>query len=123
MVIRAKVDELVQWCRTRGRSGDQGDGRNDGQGGQVGSQGREVNDGCDESRLSTIIANIAVSRGFVPIRTFLACNPKSMIVRDGAYIVIPLDWRKDGCQLRIEYVLGIYKVKYTAGSFVGKALT
>nr|GEU78035.1 hypothetical protein [Tanacetum cinerariifolium] len=31
--------------RTRGRSGDQGDGRIDGQGGQVGGQDREMNDG------------------------------------------------------------------------------
>ncbi|GJX72393.1 hypothetical protein Tco_0309564 [Tanacetum coccineum] len=33
--------------RTRSRSGDQGNGRNDGQGGQVGGQGSEVNDGVD----------------------------------------------------------------------------
>ncbi|GJR72639.1 reverse transcriptase domain-containing protein [Tanacetum coccineum] len=43
--------------RTRGHSGDQGDGRNDGQGGQVGGQGSEVNDGVDEvPNFSTIIA-------------------------------------------------------------------
>nr|GEU79459.1 hypothetical protein [Tanacetum cinerariifolium] len=33
--------------RTRGHSGDQGDGRIDGQGGQVGGQGSEVNDGVN----------------------------------------------------------------------------
>ncbi|GJY20586.1 hypothetical protein Tco_0393152 [Tanacetum coccineum] len=33
--------------RTRGRSGDQGNGRIDGQGGQVGGQGNEMNDGVD----------------------------------------------------------------------------
>ncbi|GJZ63953.1 reverse transcriptase domain-containing protein [Tanacetum coccineum] len=33
--------------RTKGRSGDQGDGRIDGQGGQVGGQGSEVNDGVN----------------------------------------------------------------------------
>ncbi|GJR86577.1 hypothetical protein Tco_0210588 [Tanacetum coccineum] len=43
--------------RTRGRSGDQGDGRIDGQGGQVGGQGRKVNDGVDGVlNFSTIIA-------------------------------------------------------------------
>nr|GFA99804.1 hypothetical protein [Tanacetum cinerariifolium] len=33
--------------RTRCHSGDQGDGRTDGQGGQVGGQGSEVNDGVN----------------------------------------------------------------------------
>ncbi|GKE88942.1 hypothetical protein Tco_1566417, partial [Tanacetum coccineum] len=33
--------------KTRGRSSDQGDGRNDGPGGQVGGQGCEVNGGVD----------------------------------------------------------------------------
>nr|GEY57918.1 hypothetical protein [Tanacetum cinerariifolium] len=43
--------------RTRGRYGDQGNGRIDGQGGQVGGQGAEVNDGIDGvPEFSTIIA-------------------------------------------------------------------
>ncbi|GJU82821.1 hypothetical protein Tco_1285186 [Tanacetum coccineum] len=43
--------------RTGCRSGDQGDGRIDGQGGQVGGQGRKVNDGVDGvPNFSTIIA-------------------------------------------------------------------
>ncbi|GJT68623.1 putative reverse transcriptase domain-containing protein [Tanacetum coccineum] len=43
--------------RTRGRSGDQGDGRIDGQGGQVGGQDSEVNDGVNGvPDFSTIIA-------------------------------------------------------------------
>ncbi|GJT73905.1 putative reverse transcriptase domain-containing protein [Tanacetum coccineum] len=43
--------------RTRGRSGNQGDGRIDGQYGQVGGQGSEVNDGVNEvPDFSTIIA-------------------------------------------------------------------
>ncbi|GKF91009.1 hypothetical protein Tco_0274710, partial [Tanacetum coccineum] len=33
--------------RTRGHSGDQGNGRDDGPGGQVGGQGSEVNGGVD----------------------------------------------------------------------------
>nr|GEZ17521.1 hypothetical protein [Tanacetum cinerariifolium] len=43
--------------RNRRRSGDQGDGRIDGQGGQVGGQGSEVNDGVNAvPDFSTIIA-------------------------------------------------------------------
>ncbi|GKD38025.1 hypothetical protein Tco_1258232, partial [Tanacetum coccineum] len=43
--------------RTRGRSSDQGNGRIDGQGGQVGGQGSEVKDGVDGvPNFSTIIA-------------------------------------------------------------------
>ncbi|GJY53849.1 reverse transcriptase domain-containing protein [Tanacetum coccineum] len=43
--------------RTGSRSGDQGNGRNDGQGGRVGGQGSEVNDGVDGvPDFSTIIA-------------------------------------------------------------------
>ncbi|GKB60001.1 putative reverse transcriptase domain-containing protein [Tanacetum coccineum] len=43
--------------RTRGHSGDQGDGRINGQGGQVGGQGSEVNDGVNGfPDFSTIIA-------------------------------------------------------------------
>ncbi|GKG34339.1 hypothetical protein Tco_0437035, partial [Tanacetum coccineum] len=43
--------------RTRGQSGDPGNGRIDGQGGQVGDQGSEVNDGVDRvPEFSTIIA-------------------------------------------------------------------
>ncbi|GJY73785.1 reverse transcriptase domain-containing protein [Tanacetum coccineum] len=43
--------------RTRGRSSDQGDGRIDGQDGQVGGQGSEVNDGVNRVlEFSTIIA-------------------------------------------------------------------
>ncbi|GKE29896.1 hypothetical protein Tco_1445280, partial [Tanacetum coccineum] len=44
--------------RTGGRFGDQSDGRIDGQGGQVGGQGREVNDGVEGvPDYSTIIAH------------------------------------------------------------------
>nr|GEU38653.1 reverse transcriptase domain-containing protein [Tanacetum cinerariifolium] len=44
--------------RTRGRSGDQGNGEVDGQGGQVGAQGNEVNDGVNGvPNFSTIIAH------------------------------------------------------------------
>ncbi|GJT83881.1 reverse transcriptase domain-containing protein [Tanacetum coccineum] len=44
--------------RTRGRSGDPGNGRIDGQGGQVGDQGSQANDGVDKvPDFSTIIAH------------------------------------------------------------------
>nr|GEV74388.1 hypothetical protein [Tanacetum cinerariifolium] len=89
--------------RIRGRFGDQGDGKNDGQGGQVGGQGSEVNDG-DQDRGQGSGRNQNgdavndkiqgdVSRGCT-YKEFLACNPK-----------------KDS-----------QKVKYTASSFVGNAL-
>nr|GEV93032.1 putative reverse transcriptase domain-containing protein [Tanacetum cinerariifolium] len=102
--------------RTRGRFGDQGDGRIDGQGGQVGGQGSKVNHGVNEvldfstinahqlqNLLPTIIAQDDVRnvienndrRGWT-YKEFLACNPKEY---DGK------------------------GVKYSAGSFVGKALT
>ncbi|GJZ35969.1 reverse transcriptase domain-containing protein [Tanacetum coccineum] len=74
--------------RTRGRSGDQGDARIDGQGGQVGGQGSEVNDGVNgvpdfstiiaqqlQNLLPTIVAQGNVSRGCT-YKEFLACNPK-----------------------------------------------
>ncbi|GKA64978.1 putative reverse transcriptase domain-containing protein [Tanacetum coccineum] len=125
--------------RTRGRSEDQGNGRNDGPGGQVGGQGSEGNGGVDgvpdfstiiaqqlQNLLPTIVAQVgnqgrsqgvgrnqngdAVNdhirgddgnategndRRGCTYKEFLACNPKEDSQR----------------------------VKYTTGSFVGKALT
>nr|GEX07010.1 hypothetical protein [Tanacetum cinerariifolium] len=85
--------------RTRGHSGDHGDGRIDGQGGQVGGQGSKVNDGVNGvTDFSTIIAqqnqnddavneNIQgdVSRGCT-IKEFLACNPKEYDGKGGAIV-------------------------------------
>ncbi|GKE06728.1 hypothetical protein Tco_1398746 [Tanacetum coccineum] len=85
--------------RTRGRSGDQGDGRIDGLGGQVGGQGSEVNDGVNGvPDFSTIIAqqnqngdavndNIRgdVSRGCT-YKEFLACNPKEYDGKGGVIV-------------------------------------
>ncbi|GKB25195.1 hypothetical protein Tco_0864596 [Tanacetum coccineum] len=75
--------------RTRGRYGDQGNGRIDGQGGQVGGQGSEVNDGVNKvPDFFTIIAqqlqnllptmNVIMNndRGGCSFKEFLACNPK-----------------------------------------------
>ncbi|GJT24208.1 putative reverse transcriptase domain-containing protein [Tanacetum coccineum] len=125
--------------RTRGCFGDQGDGRIDGQGGQVGGQGSEVNDGVDGvPDFSTIIAqqlqNLLPTIGDVrnvmknndrrgcTYKEFLACNLKEYDGKGGA--VVYTRWIE-----KMESVLDMsgcrdnQKVKYTAGSFVGKALT
>nr|GEU72903.1 hypothetical protein [Tanacetum cinerariifolium] len=66
--------------RTRGRSGDQGDGRNDGPFGQVGGQGSEVKGGvAGVPDFSTILTQQL--QNLLPIigctyKEFLACNPK-----------------------------------------------
>ncbi|GJY65903.1 reverse transcriptase domain-containing protein [Tanacetum coccineum] len=152
--------------RTRGRFGDQGNGRIDDQDGQVGGQGSEVNDGVDgvpdfstniaqqlQNLLPTILAQVgdqgrnqrngrnqnsdAVNdniwgnvrnvienndcRGCT-YKEFLACNPKEYDGKGGA--IVYTRWIKkmesvqdmSGCRDN-------QKVKYTAGSFVGKALT
>nr|GEV67286.1 hypothetical protein [Tanacetum cinerariifolium] len=58
---------------TRGHFGDQGDGRIDGQDGQVGGQGSEVNDGVNKVLdFSTIITQ----QLGCTYKEFLACNPK-----------------------------------------------
>nr|GEW36487.1 reverse transcriptase domain-containing protein [Tanacetum cinerariifolium] len=93
--------------RTRGRSGDQGDGRIDGQGGEVGGHGREVNDGIDGvPDFSTIITqqnqngdatnnhirgdfgNIIMNndhRGCT-YKEFLVCNPKEYDGKGGSIV-------------------------------------
>ncbi|GKA18487.1 putative reverse transcriptase domain-containing protein, partial [Tanacetum coccineum] len=119
--------------RTRGRSGDQGDGRIDGQGGQVGgqvggqgtqvgNQGRGQGNGRNQND-DAVNDNIRgdVSRGCT-YKDFLACNPKEY---DGKVrVIVYTNWIEkmepvqdmSGCRDN-------QKVKYTAGSFVGKALT
>ncbi|GKE25874.1 reverse transcriptase domain-containing protein [Tanacetum coccineum] len=114
--------------RTRGRSGDQGNGRIDGQGGQVGGQGSEngrnqngdaINDNI-RGDVRNVIANN--DRRGCTYKEFLACNPKEYDGKGG--IVVYTHW--------IEKMESVHdmsgcgdnqKVKYTAGSFVGKALT
>ncbi|GJU09080.1 reverse transcriptase domain-containing protein [Tanacetum coccineum] len=125
--------------RTRGRSGDQGDGRIDSQGGQVGGQGSEVNDGVNgvpdfstiiaqqlQNLLPTILAQVGDQGGGqgngVYYKEFLACNPKEYDGKGGT--IVYTRWIKkmesvqdmSGCRDN-------QKVKYIAGSFVGKALT
>ncbi|GJV69779.1 reverse transcriptase domain-containing protein [Tanacetum coccineum] len=112
--------------RTRGCSGDQGNGRDDGPGGQVGGQGSGVNGGVDGvPDFSTIIAQQL--QNLLPLlgctyKEFLACNPKKY---DGkGDVIVYTRWIE-----KIESVQDMsgcwdsQKVKYTAGSFVCKALT
>ncbi|GJU01667.1 hypothetical protein Tco_1112005 [Tanacetum coccineum] len=88
-------------CRTRGRSGDQGNGRIDGQGGQVGgqaqvgSQGSDQENGRNQNGDAVINDNIQGDvrnfiknkdrRGFA-YKEFLACNPKEFDVKGGAIV-------------------------------------
>ncbi|GJY18967.1 reverse transcriptase domain-containing protein [Tanacetum coccineum] len=125
--------------RTRGRSGDQGDGRIDGQSGQVGGQGTEVNDGVDGVLdFSTIIAQQL--QNLLPTIVAKVCdqgrgqgigrNPNGDAMNDNIQgdvrnVIKNNDHR--GCTYK-EFLAcnpkeDNQKVKYTAGSFVGKALT
>nr|GEY52754.1 hypothetical protein [Tanacetum cinerariifolium] len=95
--------------RTRGRSGDQGNGKIDGQGGQVGGQGSKVNDGVDgvhdfstiipqqlHNLLLTIVTQVGSQgsdhgngrnvignndRMGCTYKEFLSCNPKEYDVK------------------------------------------
>ncbi|GJX80072.1 putative reverse transcriptase domain-containing protein [Tanacetum coccineum] len=144
--------------RTRGHSSDQGDGRMDGQGGQVGGQGSEVNDGVNgvpdfstiiaqqlQNLLPTIVAQVGdqgrgqgngrnqngdavndnirgdVSRGCT-YKEFLACNPKEYDGKGGAIVYTRWIEKMESVQ-DMSGCRDSHKVKYTAGSFVGKALT
>ncbi|GJV72502.1 putative reverse transcriptase domain-containing protein [Tanacetum coccineum] len=110
--------------RTRGCSGDQGDGKNDGPGGQAGGQGSEVNDGVNgvpdfstiiaqqlQNLLPTIVAQVGdQGRGQGNGR-----NQNGDAVNDNIWeMLVGVDM--SGCR-------DSKKVKYTAGSFVGKDLT
>ncbi|GKA80917.1 putative reverse transcriptase domain-containing protein [Tanacetum coccineum] len=101
--------------RTRGHSGDQGNGMDDGPGGQVVGQGSENGDAVNEN-----IRGV-VSRGCT-YKEFLACNPKEYDGKGGA--IVYTHWIEkmesvhdmSGCR-------DSQRVKYSVGSFVGKALT
>ncbi|GKB83639.1 putative reverse transcriptase domain-containing protein [Tanacetum coccineum] len=106
--------------RTRGRIGNQGNGGIDEQGGQVGGQGNKVNDGVDRvSDFSTIIAQQL--QNLLP--TILAKvgnqgnNQGNNRNQNGDAVNDNIQGDDmSGCGDN-------QKVKYTAGSFVGKALT
>nr|GEY19508.1 putative reverse transcriptase domain-containing protein [Tanacetum cinerariifolium] len=108
--------------RTRGHSDDQGDGRIDGQGDQVGDQGRgQGNDRNQNDDAFNDNIRGDVSRGCT-YKEFLACNPKEYDGKGGA--IVYTRWIKkmesvqdmSGCR-------DTQKVKYIAGSFVGKLET
>nr|GEU57193.1 reverse transcriptase domain-containing protein [Tanacetum cinerariifolium] len=76
--------------RTRGCSGDQGDGRIDGQGGKVGGLGSEVNDGVNGvPDFSTIIAQQLQNFPLLgcTYKEFLACNLKEYDGKGGSHMV------------------------------------
>ncbi|GKB20701.1 reverse transcriptase domain-containing protein, partial [Tanacetum coccineum] len=127
--------------RTRGRSSDEGDGRIYSQGGQlrnllptivtqVGDQGRGQGNGRNQNG-DAINDNIrgdvrnAIqnndSRGYT-YKEFLAYNPKEYDGRGDAVVYTRWIEKMESVQDMSGYGDN-QKVKYTAGSFVGKALT
>ncbi|GJT18068.1 hypothetical protein Tco_0876774 [Tanacetum coccineum] len=122
--------------RTRGRSGDPGNGRIDGQGGQVGDQaqlgsqgsdqgnGRNQNGDAVNDNIQGDVRNVIENndhRGCT-YKEFLAYNPKEYDGKGGAIVYtrwiekMELVQHMSGCRDN-------QKVKYTVRSFVGKALT
>ncbi|GJT65117.1 putative reverse transcriptase domain-containing protein [Tanacetum coccineum] len=119
--------------RTRGHSGDQGNGRDDGPGGQVaqvGDQGRGQGNGRNQNgdvvndHIQGNAGNATEGndhRGYT-CKEFLACDLKEYDGKGGA--IVYTRWIEkmepvhdmSGCR-------DSQRVKYTAGSFVGKALT
>ncbi|GJY31178.1 putative reverse transcriptase domain-containing protein [Tanacetum coccineum] len=129
--------------RTKGRSGDQGDGRIDGQGGQLGVKGSKVNDGVNGvPDFSTIIAQQNQNGDVVndhirggagnatkgndhrscTYKKFLACNPKEYDGKGCAIVYTRWIEKMESVHDMSGY-RDSQKVKYTTGSFVGKALT
>nr|GEV19369.1 hypothetical protein [Tanacetum cinerariifolium] len=108
--------------RTRGRSGDHGDDKMDGQAVQVGDQGRGQGNDMNQNG-DAVNDNIwgDVSRGCT-YKVFLACNPKEYDGKRG--VIVYTCWIE-----KIESIQDMsgcrdsQKVKYTVGSFIGKALT
>ncbi|GKF37040.1 hypothetical protein Tco_0113798, partial [Tanacetum coccineum] len=114
--------------RTRGRFGDRGDSRINGQGGQVGGQGSEVNDGVNgvldfstiiaqqlQNLLPTIVAQVGdQGRGQGNGR-----NQNGDAVNDN----IRGDIEKMESVQDMSGCRDSQKVKYTTSSFAGKALT
>ncbi|GJY24563.1 hypothetical protein Tco_0398221 [Tanacetum coccineum] len=125
--------------RTRGRSGDQGNGGIDGQGGQVGGQDTEVNDGNQgrnqennrnqkgdaiNDNIWGDVRNVIKNndRMGYTYKEFLACNPKEYNGKGGATVYTRWIEKMESVQDMSE-CRDSQKVKYTAGSFVGKSLT
>ncbi|GJT35765.1 reverse transcriptase domain-containing protein [Tanacetum coccineum] len=126
-ILRALIhagDKTSGDARTRGRSGDQGDGRIDGQGGQVYCQGSEVNDGVNGVLdFSTIIAQqLQNLLPTIVAQEFLACNPKEYDGKGGAIVYTCWIEKMESVQ-DMSGCRDSQKVKYITGLFVGKALT
>ncbi|GJS86511.1 reverse transcriptase domain-containing protein [Tanacetum coccineum] len=112
MLVLVTSGDARGGSKTRGRYSDQGDGRNDGLGGQVGGQGvRNLNGDAMNDNIQG-----DVSRGCT-YKEFLAYNPKEYDGKGGA--IVYTHWIEkmesvhdmSGCR-------DSQKVKYTAGSFV-----
>ncbi|GJY38079.1 hypothetical protein Tco_0424443 [Tanacetum coccineum] len=119
--------------RTRGRSGDQGDGRIDVQGSQlqnllptivakVGDQGRGQGNGRNQNG-DAVNDNIwgDVSRGCT-YKKFLAYNPKEYDGKGGAIVYTRWIEKMESVQ-DMSGCRDSKKLKYTTGLFFGKALT
>ncbi|GKA51370.1 hypothetical protein Tco_0744566 [Tanacetum coccineum] len=103
-----------------------GDGRINGQGGQVGGQGSDQGRGQGNGRNQNgdaVNENIRgdVSRGCT-YKEFLACNSKEYDGKGGAIVYTRMIEKMESVQ-DMSGCKDSQKVKYTAGSFVGKALT
>ncbi|GJT16933.1 putative reverse transcriptase domain-containing protein, partial [Tanacetum coccineum] len=123
------------WYMISGDAKSWGDGRIDGQGGQVGGQGSEVNGGVDgvptsppslHSSLTTSgdVRNVIENndRRGCTYKEFLSCNPKEYNGKGGV-VVYTLWIEKMESVQDMSGCVDNQKVKYTAGSFGGKALT
>ncbi|GKA75350.1 hypothetical protein Tco_0781728 [Tanacetum coccineum] len=132
--------------RTGGRSGDQGNGRNEGHGGQVGGrdgqnllptivaqvcgqgggQGNGSNQNGDavNDNIRGDVGNVLKNndrRGCI-YKEFLACNLKEYDGKGGAIVYARWIEKMESVQI-MSRCRDSQKGKYTAGSFVGKALT
>ncbi|GJS23723.1 hypothetical protein Tco_0452355 [Tanacetum coccineum] len=117
--------------RTRGRSGDHGNGRIDGQGGQVygqaqvGSQGSDQGNGRNQNgdivndNIRGDVRNVIENndRRGCTYKEFLACNPKEYDGKGGAIVYTRWIKKMESVQ-DMSRCRDSQKVKYTAGSFV-----
>ncbi|GJU14080.1 hypothetical protein Tco_1136476 [Tanacetum coccineum] len=115
---------------TRGRSGDQGNGGIDGQGGQVGGQVTEVNDGVDgvpdfstiiAQQLHNLLPTILAQVGNQGRNQGNDRNQNGDAINDNIWDDVRNIEKMESVQ-DMSGCRDSQKVKYTAGSFVGKAL-
>ncbi|GJY54896.1 reverse transcriptase domain-containing protein [Tanacetum coccineum] len=125
---RGGNDERIDELNVQGNEQGKGANRNiEGvNGAQVGNQGNVGNQNGNvvNENVQENVRNVLVNGNWVgcSYKEFLACNPKEYTGKGGA--VVLTQWIKkmesvqdmSGCSIN-------QKVKYTAGSFVGKALT